>query len=155
MKRIFLFLLAVMVSLSAHAADDLADAKITFETLQTYQRTDDLRALDLFATNCVIRFRTISAVEDKTVFIQPAAFRDILKDGIAKKAGSQEKYEDVKFSADGFAVKVTATVLHPGDIKPGEFMLSYERDGDGVLKIQELKVTTYIAKPANQPAAAK
>ena len=155
MKRIFLFLLAAVVSFSVHAADDVADAKVAFDTLQTYQKTDDLRALDLFATNCVIRFRTISALEDKTMFIQPAAFRDLLKAGIAKKEGSQEKYDDVKFSADGFAVKVTATVLHPGDIKPGEFMISYERDGDGALKIQELKVTTYIAKPADQPAAAK
>ena len=155
MKKSFFVLLVVLGCWSVNAADDMADAKLAFETLQAYQKTDDIRALDLFATNCIIRLKTINDLEEKTMFIEPAAFREILKDSIAKKEGNLDKYEDVKFSADGFSVKVTAAVIHVGAVKPGSFIASYERDGNGVLKIQELKITTYVAKPDAKAADAK
>ena len=155
MKKLFFVLLVVLGCWSVNAADDMADAKMAFETLQAYQKTDDIRALDLFATNCIIRLKTINDQEEKTMFIEPAAFREILKDSIAKKEGNLDKYEDVKFSADGFSVKVTAAVIHVGAVKPGSFIASYERDGNGVLKIQELKITTYVAKPDAKAADAK
>ena len=155
MKKLFFVLLVVLGCWSVNAADDMADAKAAFETLQAYQKTDDIRALDLFATNCIIRLKTINDLEEKTMFIEPAAFREILKDSIAKKEGNLDKYEDVEFSADGFSVKVTAAVIHVGTVKPGSFIASYERDGKGVLKIQELKITTYVAKPDTKAADAK
>ena len=155
MKKSFFVLLVVLGCWSVNAADDMADAKAAFETLQAYQKTDDIRALDLFATNCIIRLKTINDLEEKTMFIEPAAFREILKDSIAKKEGNLDKYEDVEFSADGFSVKVTAAVIHVGTVKPGSFIASYERDGKGVLKIQELKITTYVAKPDTKAADAK
>ena len=155
MKRLFLLLLAVSACFSVRAADDMADAKAAFETLQAYQKADDIRALDLFATNCIIRLKTINDLEEKTMFIEVAAFREILKDSITKKEGKLDQYEDVKYLADGFSVKVTATVIHVGSVKPGSFIASYERDGNGVLKIQELKVTTYVAKPDAKSASDK
>lgn len=155
MKRSFLLLLAASAYFSVRAADDMADAKAAFETLQTYQKADDIRALDLFATNCIIRLKTINDLEEKTMFIEAAAFREILKDSITKKEGNLDKYENVKFSADEFSVKVTAAVIHVGSVKPGSLIASYERDGNGVLKIQELKVTTYVAKPETKAADAK
>jgi hypothetical protein len=150
--RTCLFLLLMLGGLGVAAADDVTDAKIAFATLQTWQKTDDPRSLDLFATNCTVLITVAGAGQPKTVFVPPAAFRENLTHLIALKQGNHDSYDDVTCSADGFSVKLSATIYHPETGRHGLFSVVYERDHDGVLKIYELKVNMF-AHATNAPAA--
>lgn len=133
-------------------ADDLADARAAFEALGTYQKTDDIRALDLFATNCLITFTIIDATNQRTVLVPPDAYRELLRKAIALKQGDKNSYEDVKCSQDGYMVKVTANIHYVDTDKRGPFVALYARESDGILRIKEMKVTVY--KPERTEKAA-
>jgi hypothetical protein len=139
----------MFVCFSACAADDLADAKAAFTNLITYQKTDDIRSLDLFAKHCIITFRIVDGTNERLAVIPPAVFRESLKKEIAQKKGSDGDYEDVKFSSDGFMVKVNATIHYTDSGKKGPFFALYGRDKDGVMKIEEFRVTIFSHEHAH------
>lgn len=150
--KTFALLLALLAWCSISFADDLADAKAAFETLKSYQKSDDIRALDLFATNCLVTLTFIQGTNEHQVFVPPDAYREMLKKGIALKQGDNNSYEDVKCSRDGYMVKVTAMIHYADTGRRGPFMAIYGRDDDGILKIKELHVTTFV--PKRPPKAA-
>ena len=76
-------------------------------------------------------------------------FRTQLQVTLSKKKGNKDKYEDVKYAAEGSGVRVTATVLSADTGKRGPFSVLYVRDGDA-LKIKEIKATAYV--PEMPPA---
>ncbi|HSY19888.1 MAG TPA: hypothetical protein VK815_16210 [Candidatus Acidoferrales bacterium] len=144
------FILSFFICLTAAAADDMADAKVAFTNLVTYQKTDDLRALDLFAKHCLITYIINDGKSEKTVVVPADAFREGIKQGIAKKEGNKDEYEDVKFTKDGDKVTVTATVHYADSGKRAPFFASYARDdGDGVMRIEKLKITMITGEPAH------
>jgi len=138
-----ILILTMMVCISASAADDLADAKAAFADLVTFQKTDDVRALDLFAKHCIIKFKLEDGTNEQTVVLAPEVFLASLKKEIAQKKGSDCDYEDVKFVADGYMVKVNATAHYMDSGKRGPFYALFGRDGDGGMKIQELIVPVF------------
>ncbi|MDR3460251.1 MAG: hypothetical protein P4N60_22715 [Verrucomicrobiae bacterium] len=142
------FILSLFFGLSAAAADDLADAKVAFTNLITYQKTDDIRALDLFSKHCLITYTVNDGKTEKIAVVPAEAFLEGLKKEIAQKHGSKDEYEDVKFSSDGPKVTVTATIRNPGSDKRSPFFAVYGRDvDDGAMRIEKFKITIFIHEP--------
>ena len=133
--------LALFVSTLARA-DDIEDAKVAFATFIEYQKTDDLRALELFTKNCVVTSTHVGADDatTKSRVLQGDEFRALLAKEIALKRGSKDVYENVKYAQDGSAVRVNATVVINESGKRGSISVLYVRE-DGALKIKELKLT--------------
>jgi hypothetical protein len=144
------FLLTLFFCLSASAADDLADAKVAFTNLVNYQKSDDLRALDLFSKHCLVTFTITDGKSERIAVIPPDVFRVSLTNEIAQKHGNKDEYEDVKFSNDGFTVKVSATIHYAKSDKREPFFASYGRDvDDGVMRIERIKITLFQPMQAN------
>jgi hypothetical protein len=141
------FFLSLLFCLSAAAADDLADAKIAFTNLVNYQKTDDIRALDLFAKHCLITYTVNDGKSERIAVVPADAFRDSLTKEIAQKHGNKDAYEDVKFSSDGNKVQVTANIHYAESDKRGPFFAVYGRDvGDGIMRIEKFKLTIFISE---------
>ena len=139
------FILTLLFCLSAAAADDLADAKVAFTNLITYQKMDDIRALDLFSKHCLITYAVNDGKTEKVAVVPAEAFLDGLKKEIAQKHGSTDEYEAVKFSSDGPKVTVTATIRNPDSDKRSPFFAVYGRDvDDGVMRIEKFKATIFV-----------
>lgn len=143
MKTWIALLAALLVPLSA-IADNLADAKKAFETLLAYQKTDDERSLDLFSNKCVAKVGVTDGEKEQTTVIPLEKFLDDLKKQIARKSGSTETYEDVKYSQEGDAIRVDAKVRSVKPATRGALALVYRRDSDEVMRIHEFNMTFYI-----------
>lgn len=128
---------------SSRTRNDIADAKAAFATLIEYQKTDDIRSLDLFSQNCPVTFTVVNGNTQRTVVWPQDAFLESLRKQLALKLGNRDTYEDVKFSQEGTNVLVTAMVHYADSGKRGPFSAVYVRDKTGILKIQELKVTVF------------
>jgi hypothetical protein len=136
--------------MSALAADDVADARIAFGTLVAYQKTDDIRALDLFTTNCLIVYKVIDEKSQTNMVAIPLeAFRAELKTEIEQKHGCKDEYRNVQFTSDGFTVTMTANVFSPESGKEVPFLIKYGRDRAGIMKIEELRTTVFSKPPAH------
>ena len=131
---------------SSPAQDDIDEVKAAFGTLIEYQKTDDIRSLDLFSTNCPVTLTVIDGSKTSTVTLPPEAFRKLLRQQIALKLGNHDTYEDVKYSeVRGTNVLVTAMVRYADSGKRGPFFALYGRDTYGFYKIQHLKVTMFAS----------
>lgn len=142
MKRL-LFLAIALLTLSIARADDIADAKAAFATLLEYQKTDDIRSLELFTEDCAVTFAFTDGVKSREATISSADFREMLKQAIALKQGNRDVYQDVKFTKEQSGVRVTSKILYAESGKRGSFSALYIRDKDS-LKIKEMKVTDGI-----------
>jgi hypothetical protein len=139
MKTWIAFFAALLVPMSA-LADDLADAKKAFETLIAYQKTDDERSLDLFSKKCVAKIVVTNGEKEQTKTIPTDKFLDDLKGQIAKKSGSSETYENIKYSEEGDGVRVDAGVVSAKNPVKSRLALLYRRDEDRVMRIHEFKM---------------
>jgi hypothetical protein len=142
--KILLWLLILSPSVSLWAADDLSDAKTAFATLVQYQKDDDIRALDLFTQHCLIVYKVIDdKPETNTVIIPAETFRASLKKEIEQKPGNKDEYRNVQYVSDGFSVTVTANMYNPDTGKETPFLAKYGRGSDGMMKIEEMRVTIF------------
>jgi len=135
-------------------ADDIADAKAAFKTLQEYEKTDDIRAPGLFATNCVVTVLVTDGTNKRSLVIPDGKFRGMLSNSIARKEGNSDVYEDVKYSQEGSSVRLDCTVLIADSSKRAPLSLLYERDSDGELRIKEMRITRPVDKlesPEDRP----
>jgi TonB family protein len=121
--------------------NDIESARAAFATLIQFQKTDDIRALDLFSRNCSITFTIIEGKTRRSEIIPADVFRRLIRKAIALKRGSKTIYEDVKFSKEGARVRVTASFRPEDSSDRGRFFAVYGRDDKAILKIQELKLT--------------
>ena len=137
-------LLAIALISSTAIADDLADAKKAFATLTEYQKTDDERSPDLFSKDCAVTFAFSDGTNEKAAVIPTEVFIETMKKEIAKKKGSEETYEEVKYLQEASGIRVTATVRYPKSGRKGPFSVLYRRDSDGVLRIHEFKATVFV-----------
>ena len=142
-----LSLALVLLTCLVGYADDLADAKKAFQTLLEYQKTDDVRSLDLFATNCTARFILTDGNQSVTNALSGEVFRTELSRQIAKKEGNRDQYDNVEYKVTGNSVVVESDVRFAAPVNRGHLILEYRRDPEGVLRIVEMQITTYI-KPA-------
>ena len=147
--KLILILACVWCTLAAARADDVADAKAAFATMVAYQKSDDTRSLDLFAPDCTVTFTLTDGKASKVAVIPPDQFREMLTREIALKHGNPDTYEDVKYTQEGAAVRVTATILYAASGMRGPFSLLYERDKNGVIKVKEMKVTVPVTGAPN------
>jgi len=127
----------------AHNAADIAKVRAAFATLQEYQRTDDLRALDLFMRNGSVTITAIGGTSNKTAVMPVEKFRQVLGQQIAQKQGSNCAYEDVRYVNEGPDVRVTGTIRYTDSDRRAPFSALYRCYGDGVFKIYDLKVTIF------------
>lgn len=141
--KTLLVLLAIVFVTSTAIADDLADTKKAFATLIEYQKTDDERSPELFSKDCTVTFIFSDGTNEKAAVLPIEVFIDTMKKAIAKKKGSKETYEEVMYSQEASGVRVTANVRYPKSDRKGPFSALYRRNDDGVLRIQEFKVTVY------------
>lgn len=123
--------------------NDLADAKAAFATLLEYQKKDDIRSLDLFSPDCPVTFTVIEGNTQRVVVWQQVDFRASLKEQLSLKLGNRDTYKDVKYSQNGIQVLVSGMVQYADSGKCGPFSVVYGRDGNGLFKIQEFKVTVF------------
>ena len=146
--------LLLVLTFSVVGADDIADAKAAFATFMTYQKKDDPRTLGLFTADCPFTVTLTDGKSSRDIVIPAELFRTQLQVTLAKKKGNKDKYEDVKYAAEGGGVRVTATVLSAETGKRGPFSVLYVRDGKA-LKIKEIKATAYVPEmPPATPAPA-
>ena len=125
------------------ARNDVESARAAFATLRQYQKTDDIRVLDLLSRNCSITFTIIGPKIKRTVVVPSDVFRARVRKEIALKRGNNDSYEDVKFSTQGTKVSVTATVRTSRSGDTERFFAAYGRDDKRILKIQELKIAVF------------
>jgi hypothetical protein len=144
MKPLAYCAVALFASTAARA-DDIGDAKVAFATFVEYQKTDDIRALELFTKNCVVTSTYIATdgTTTKSRSLQGDEFRTILAKEIALKRGNEDVYESVKYTQDGSSVRVNAAVLFKKSDRRGSISMLYVRD-EGALKIKELRVTVLL-----------
>lgn len=127
----------------ARDAADIAQVRAAFATLQEYQRTDDLRTLDLFMRNGSVTVTAISTESQKTRVMPVEKFRQLLAQELAEKRGSNCAYEDVRYANEGADVRVTGIIRYTDSDKRAPFSALYRCYGDGVFKIYDLKVTIF------------
>lgn len=142
MKSVVIALL-VLLSLAAARADDIADAKLAFATLVKYQKTDDLRALELFTSSCTVVFGFTDGEASRTKVLKGDSFRESLRKEIAKKEGCEDVYENVKYTQQRSNVWVTGMIRYKDSGKRGPFSILYVRD-EGALKIKHFKVAVPV-----------
>jgi hypothetical protein len=139
MKPFVSFAIALFLLSIVHA-DDIGDARVAFAKLVEYQKTDDIRSLDLFAEDCAVTFTFTDGVTSRVSTFPPDAFREMLKQSLALKQGNKDVYEDVKYAQEESGVRVTSNILYAESAKRGPFSALYVR-GNGGWKIKELKLT--------------
>jgi hypothetical protein len=142
MRLLFAFALLLAVLVPAWA-DDIADAKAAFETLQEYQQSDDPRMLDLFAKDVSVTMLVSDGKDVRPTYLPRADFFASLKRELLQKKGNKDVYENVKFVQEGADVRLTTTMLDASTGKRGPVTLLYARDKEGVLRIKEMKVTVH------------
>lgn len=148
-----LILVAVLLSLAITQSrgDDIPDAKAAFATLQEYQKTDDIRSPDLFATNCTVTLAVTDGTNRRTLVVPDGKFRVMLTNAIARKEGNSDVYEDAIYTQEGSSVRMSCTVLFADSGKRGPLTVLYARDSDGKLRIKEMKLTKPVEKlPADE-----
>ena len=141
MKSLFAFLLALVMSAATAAADDMEDARKAFATLLEYQKTDDERAPDLYAKDCLIVMTVTAGEKEQSITIPTKDFIDGMKREIAKKKGSRETYDEIRYTKQTTGVKVTANVHNPDQARPLIFTGVYRRGEDGILRLHEYRLT--------------
>jgi len=133
-----------LIFASTAIASDLDDVKIAFDTFKKYQKTDDVRSLDLFTKDCKFIFTLTDGVKNEVVQLPTSVFLKDLKKIIARKEGFKKSYEDVKYAKERFGIRVTAmTVDSDGRREP--FSALYLRSEKSDLLIKELKSTVVMA----------
>ena len=142
--RTLVTLLAIALLSSIAIADDVADTKKAFATLGEYQKTDDDKAPELFSKDCAVTFIFPDGTNEKVIVVPTEVFIDALKKEIAKKKGTTEAYEEIKYSQEASGIRVTANVHYLKSGRKGPFSALYRRDDDGILRIHDFKVTVYV-----------
>jgi hypothetical protein len=135
--------LLVLLSLSAARGDDIADAIKAFASFVEYQKTDDIRALDLFSPSGTVVFRFTDGSATRTQALKGKQIQEWLRKKIAMKGGSKDVYEDVKFTQRGKYVWVTGNIRYEQSSKRGPFTMSYTRLW-GDLKINHMQVVVPV-----------
>ena len=125
----------LLLTLAVARADDIADAKAAFATMIEYQKSDDVRTLDLFAQDCAVTFTFTDGKATRVVALPTAAFRQMLQKSLDAKQGNQDVYEDVKYTQEGPSVRVDSTIVYHDTGKREPFSVLYVRD-NGAFKIK-------------------
>lgn len=137
----------LLFSLSVHLqADDISDAKSTFQTLVEYQKTDDPRSPALFADDCFVKFVHTDGTRTKEKTFNAEQFRDWLGKVLALKQGNTDIYENIEFQQEDQTVKAAGMVYFTGTGLRGPISLLYARDTTGNLRIKEMITTIPVPK---------
>ena len=127
-------------------ADDVAEAQKAFDTFVQYAKADDDRFPDLFAADVSVTLVFDTGKETRDMVLPPEKFREMVKQGIAKKSSVTDTYEDVKYTPEGQTVKLTCTRTDGRTGKRGAFLLIYGRDAAGHLAIAAMKMTLAVSR---------
>ena len=146
MKTIYIALLLSALT-GTLKADDLADAKTAFNLLREYQKTDDIRSVDLFSLEVSVTFILTDGTAYQTNDIPAETFFHILREGIAQKKGNNETYKNVKFVKRDSVVVLDCMVVHADSKKAEPLHLEYAKSkDDGMLRITKAVVTVPVEK---------
>ena len=141
MNRRLLCLLAALCCLCSPArADDVADVRKAFDLYVQYNKTADKRLLDLFAPDVSVTIAGDTGRGTQDLVMPTETFRQMVQESITAKDGSNETYNDVKYTPEGDMVKVTGVCTQSGD-KPEPFVFVYAKDAQGKFVIKAMKMT--------------
>jgi hypothetical protein len=150
MKSTLLSVIMLLMALCSHA-DEIKDVKKAFAIFQEYQRTDDIRSLDLFTTNCTATFILTTPTASATNVLSGNEFRTELSRQISMKQGNKDGYQEVGVVKVGDSVRLKCKVRFASSGQHAALSLSYVRGPDGGFLIREMTVVMSIAAP--QPAS--
>ena len=139
-KRLFCLLAALCCLCSTVRADDVADVRKAFDLYVQYNKIADKRLLDLFAPDVSVTIAGDTGKGKQDLVMPAETFRQMVQESIKAKDGSNETYNDVKYTPENDTVKVTGTCTQSGD-KPEPFVFVYAKDVQGKFVIKALKMT--------------
>ena len=142
MKSSFWWSISLLKALCLQA-DEVDEVRKAFATFHEYQKSDDIRVLDLFTTNCTATFIVATPTRRSTNVLSGDEFRAELSRQLSLKQGNSDVYEGVRVAktGDSFLLKCKVQSASPG--RQGDLSMSYVRDTQGAVRIREMTIVVH------------